>query len=215
MSYQPQQTLYLDKPSVIPDDLLIERAYLGDQGAFEALINKYEKSLRGYIKRMLKDEEIIEDILQHVFLQFYLALPKLRTNVPLHAWLYRVTYNRCVDELRRKRHCKSVSFSQLERAYNEEVHLLADMLPDTGLTPEAILEQQELHTQLLQAIKALSPTFRAVVHLRCFVERSFSEIGKQLDMPEGTAKTYFYRSLPRLRAALQTNRMQTEKPSFC
>ena len=89
---------------------------------------------------------------------------------------------------------------------DEEAYLLAEMLPDTGLTPEAILEQQELHAQLLQAMKDLSPTFRAVVHLRCFVERSFSEIGKQLDMPEATAKTYFYRSLPRLRAALGAQR---------
>jgi RNA polymerase sigma-70 factor (ECF subfamily) len=95
-----------------------------------------------------------------------------------------------------------VYFSHLEGEYGEEEHLLAETLPDTYLTPEEILEQQDLHDQLVHAMEVLSPTNRSVVHLRSFGELSFSEIGKKLNIPEATVKTYFYRSLPRLRAAL-------------
>ena len=53
-----------------------------------------------------------------------------------------------------------------------------------------------------QAIRGLPPRFRPVVHLRCFGQLSFSEIGRTLQMPETTAKTYFHRALTRLRSAL-------------
>jgi RNA polymerase sigma factor (sigma-70 family) len=190
----------------LTDQMLMEQALAGDQASFEALMNKYELPLRGYMRRMLKDQELIADVLQHVFFQFYVSLPNLRTTDPLKPWLCRVAYNRCVDELRKLSRRQAVSFSFLEGHESAEEHALVEMLPDTRQTPEEIFEQQELHEQLLQAIEILSPTFRTVVHLRCFGELSFSEIGKQLQMPEGTAKTYFYRSLPRLRAALGAQR---------
>lgn len=122
------------------DDLLTQPALVGDQGSFEALLKKYEHPLRGYIKTMLKDDEQIDDILQYVFLQFYVSLPKLKACIPLKAWQYRVAYNRCVDELRKNHRRQVVSFSQLEGEDGEEEHLLAETLPDMHLTPEEILE---------------------------------------------------------------------------
>ena len=43
------------------------------------------------------------------------------------------------------------------------------------------------------------------MHLRCFRQLTFSEIGQTLNMPETTVKTYFYRSLLRVRKALESN----------
>jgi len=64
------------------------------------------------------------------------------------------------------------------------------------------VEQLDLHDLLQQAIGRLPPRFRWVVHLRCFEELTFSEIGDALKMPMATAKACFYRALPRLRSAL-------------
>lgn len=186
----------------ISDDILRKQVLEGNHTSFEVLMKKYERPLRGYIWNILKDDDLIADVLQFVFFQFYTFLPKLRTNTPLKAWLFRVAYYRCLDELRKKHRRRDVSFSQLEEASDEEELLLVETLPDPHRTPEGILEQQDLREQLLQALQVLSPTYRSVVRLRCFGELSFSEIGKQLNMPEATAKTYFHRALPRLRAAL-------------
>jgi RNA polymerase sigma factor (sigma-70 family) len=202
MDYQVQRSDSVNMSHIIVDQMLTEQTLAGDQASFEVLMKKYEQPLRGYMRRILKDQELIADVLQAVFFQFYLSLPKLRANIPLKAWLYRVAYNRCLDELRKKYRRPAVPFSLLEEEDGEEEHSLAETLPDMRLTPEEIFEQQELHEQLVHEMEALSPKIRSVVHLRCFGELSFSEIGEKLDMSEGTAKTYFYRSLPRLRAAL-------------
>src|SRR6266568_9004224 len=87
---------------LMADDLLVKQALAGDQGAFEALVNKYERPLRGYLWSILKEEELIADVLQQVFLQLSVWLPKLSTNQSLKAWLFRVAYHQCLDELRKK-----------------------------------------------------------------------------------------------------------------
>jgi RNA polymerase sigma-70 factor (ECF subfamily) len=207
MDHHVQRAHYRNLSHTLVDQVLAEQTLSGDQASFEALINKYESPLRGYIWGILKDQDMMADVLQYVFLQCYCSLPKLKTNAPLKAWLFRVAYHRCIDELRRKQRRRAISFSQLEDCEDcEEESLLTEELPDPHLTPEELLEQRELHEQLVHAIETLSPTLRAVVHLRCFGELSFSEIGKQLNMPANTAKTYFHRSLPRLRAAFVARR---------
>jgi RNA polymerase sigma-70 factor (ECF subfamily) len=205
MDHYIQHSHYGNLSHTLVDQVLAEQALAGDQAAFEVLISKYESPLRGYIWRILKDQDLMADVLQYVFLKCYCSLPNLRTNTPLKPWLFRVAYHRCLDELRSKQRRRAIFFSQMEEE-SEEESLLAEELPDPQLTPEEILEQQELREQLIQAMETLSPTVRAIVHLRCFSELSFSEIGKQLNMPESTAKTYFHRSLPRLRAALVVQR---------
>src|SRR5882724_5513022 len=82
MSYQWQEEKQADRQAVIADSLLITRILAGDQSAFEALVHKYERPLRGYIWHILKDEELIADVLQHVFLQLSFCLPKLNANRP-------------------------------------------------------------------------------------------------------------------------------------
>ena len=206
MDHYVQHSHRVNPSQTLADQMLMEQALAGDQASFEDLINKYERPLRGYMRRILKDQELIADVLQYVFFQFYVSLPNLRATSPLKPWLCRVAYNRCVDELRKISRRPAVPLSFLEAQESAEERALVETVPDTRLTPEETLEQQELHEQLVQAMETLSPAFRAVVHLRCFGELSFSEIGQQLDMPMGTVKTYFYRSLPRLRAALGAQR---------
>jgi RNA polymerase sigma-70 factor (ECF subfamily) len=206
MEYHVQRSHHGNLSYAPVDQVLTEQALAGDQAAFEVLVNKYESPLRGYIWRILKDHDLMADVLQYVFLQCYYSLPKLRTNAPLKAWLFRVAYHRCLDELRSKQRRRAIFFSQLEGEDGEEESLLAEEIPDPHLTPEEILDQHELHEQLVQAMETLSPKLRAVVHLRCFGELSFSEIGQRLNMPASTAKTYFHRSLPRLRTAFVAQR---------
>ena len=52
------------------------------------------------------------------------------------------------------------------------------------------------------ALASLPPKLRSIVQLRCFRQLTFAEIGRTLNMPEPTVKTYFYRSLPLMRRAL-------------
>jgi RNA polymerase sigma factor (sigma-70 family) len=181
------------------DGLLAQQSLAGDQHAFETLVQRYSTPLFNFICRFLGDYDQACDILQQVFLQLYLSLPTLRTDEPLKAWLFQVARNRCRDELRRKR---AIHFSELEWVNDEdEVSPLA-VLPDPDPLPEQWAERRDLQVCLQQAIGTLPPKFRAVVLLRYAAQLSFSEIGQVLHMPEATAKTYFQRAKPLLRATL-------------
>ena len=182
------------------DSVLAQRYLAGDQQAFEVLVKRYSGPLFNFIRRFLGGEyDAASDILQQVMLQLYLSLPKLRTGEPLKAWLYQVARNRCLDELRRKR---AMHFSELEKEIDEEEQSLVEIMQDRSPLPEEVVERRDVQDILLKAIRALPPKFRAVVLLRYAAQLSYAEIGRVLNMPEATAKTYFQRVKPLLRNVL-------------
>lgn len=183
----------------ISDTVLAKQSLEGNQQAFELLVKRYSGPLFNFICRFLGDYDAASDILQQVMVQLYISLPKLRTGEPLKAWLFQVARNRCLDELRRKH---AVHFSELEKSIDDDEQLaLADM-PDISPLPEEVAERHDLQQILLKAIQELPPKFRAVVLLRYASQLSYAEIGRVLNMPEATAKTYFQRVKPLLRNAL-------------
>lgn len=183
----------------VRDGVLTQQALVGDQRAFEALVHRYSSPLFNFIYRFLGDYDKACDILQNVFIQLHTSLPGLRTEKPLKAWLFQVARNRCLDELRRKH---AIRFSELEMANDEDELSPLAAIPDNGPLPDELAEQRDLQERLQAAIQTLPPKFRAVVTLRYASQLSFSEIGQALKMPEATAKTYFQRAKPLLRAAL-------------
>jgi RNA polymerase sigma-70 factor, ECF subfamily len=183
----------------ISDGMLVKQTLAGDQYAFEMLVRRYNVPLFNFICHCLGDYDQACDVLQQVFLQLYISMPTLRTGEPLKAWLFQVARNRCLDELRRKR---AIHFSELESGNDEDDLSPLAIMPDTRPLPEEIAERRDLQQSLQRAIQGLPPKFRSVVLLRYAGQLSFSEIGKTLNMPEATAKTYFQRARPLLRAAL-------------
>jgi RNA polymerase sigma factor (sigma-70 family) len=183
----------------LSDSILAQQSLAGDQHAFATLVQRYSTPLFNFICRFLGDYDQACDILQQVFLQLYLSLPTLRAGDPLKAWLFRVARNRCLDELRRKR---AIHFSELEHVIVDDEVSPLTALPDTDPLPEELAERRDLQACLQQAIRALPPKFRAVVLLRYAAQFSFAEISQVLQIPEATAKTYFQRAKPLLRATL-------------
>ena len=190
-----QQTL----PPARTDALLAKQVLSGDQEAFEFLVQRYNVPLFNFICRFLGDYDLASDVLQQVFLRLYTSLPKLETGEPFKHWLFRVAWNCCIDELRRKRR-HAIQFSQLEKS-DGELTGLCD-IPDPRPLPEEVAEQRDLQHLLQEAIGTLPPKFRSVVILRYSSQMSFPEIGQVLSMPETTAKTYFHRAKVLLRKTL-------------
>jgi RNA polymerase sigma factor (sigma-70 family) len=183
----------------MPDGMLAIQSLDGNERAFEGLVNRYRPVLFKFIFNMLRDYDEASDIMQQVFLQLYVSLPTLDTNRSLKNWLFQVARNRCLDELRRKR---VVRFSELGKLTDEDESEMLTLVPDPHPLPEQIVEHHELQEHLLRAIRCLPPKFCSVVLLRYVSQLTFPEISEALDMPEATAKTYFSRAKPLLRASL-------------
>ena len=185
--------------SDLADDVLVHRVHVGDQDAFEMLVNRYSALLLLLISRIVRDEHLAHDVLQHVFLQLYHSLPTLVPGGTLRAWLSQVARHRSIDELRRRR---PILFSEIEPFPDGGEYACLTTLPDPDLQPEEQVELHELRQRLLDAIETLPVRYRAVVLLRYDTQLSFREIGQALSIPETTAKSYFYRARKPLRALL-------------
>jgi RNA polymerase sigma factor (sigma-70 family) len=185
--------------SDLTDEILVRKAHVGDQNAFEILVDRYNALLYLLILQLVRDEHLAYDILQHVFLQLYRSLPTLVKGGTLKAWLSQVARNRSIDELRRKR---PLLFSEIMLFPDGDEFSPLTAILDPDLQPEEEIELQELLQQILEAIETLPLRYRAIVLLRYADQLSFREIGQALSIPESTAKTYFSRAKKQLRTLL-------------
>jgi len=181
------------------DNVLFQQALAGDQEAFEALFSRYQRSLFRLIYRYVGEYNEAHDVLQQVWLQLYLSLPKLYPNVQMKPWLFTVAHNRSLDVLRRRRF---LSFSEVEKGNEEDETAFLNTIPDTSLTPEELVEQRDLQQAIQRAIQTLPSTYRTVVLLYYREQMSYAEIGRVLKIPVSTVKTRFHRAKPFLRDVL-------------
>jgi RNA polymerase sigma-70 factor (ECF subfamily) len=86
------------------DGALVDRILDGDRDAFAEVLRRHDDRLRGLAYRLLGgDRHRMDDALQDAYVRAYQALPRFRRDADLGSWLYRITYNACIDELRRAR----------------------------------------------------------------------------------------------------------------
>ncbi len=189
------------------DQQLLERYSAGEQDAFELLVQRYHKHLYRFLRKYLGYDDI-QDVLQHVWLQLFLAVPRLLhpssslsdSPASLRSWLYEVARNRCIDLLRRRK--RDDAHRVVQDYFHEESEVLVWDIVDPAPPPEDLAEVAETH-QRLEALAAAFPTpWRAVWWLHTVETLSFKDIGKRLQMSSNTAKTYYYRGREQLRTAL-------------
>lgn len=197
-----KQTTVSIQPFEISDGVLAQQALSGNQQAFEILVRRYSTSLLSFSYHILGDYDQACDILQQVFIQLHISLSNIRTDEPIKPWLFQVARNRCLDHIRQRQRRQTIHFSDLETTNDENELPPLVNIPDNSPLPEEIVEHKDLQQRLQLAIQALPPRFRAVVFLRYAGQLSFSEIAQTLSMPTATAKTYFQRAKPLLRANL-------------
>ena len=181
------------------DNVLFQQALAGDQEAFEALFSRYQRSLFRLIYRYVGEYNEAHDVLQQVWLQLYLSLPKLYPHVHLKPWLFTVAHNRSLDVLRRRR---LLTFSEVETGNEEDEGGFLNTILDTSLMPEELVEQRDLQRAIWRAIQTLPRTYHSVVLLYYREQMNYAEIGQVLKMPVSTVKARFQRAKPFLRTAL-------------
>jgi RNA polymerase sigma factor (sigma-70 family) len=187
------------QPDLLADRVLIRQTLAGDQDVFETLVHRYHVQVFQCIPHYVRDYDQAWDVFQQVLLKLCAALPTLSIRgESLGPWLARVARNCCLDVLRSRR---LILFSELEWQSEEELSPLASLI-DPSPSPEETVEQLEVQHMLQEAINELPPRLRPVILLRYTAQLSFAEIGRRLKMPANTAKTYFHRARPLLRATL-------------
>jgi RNA polymerase sigma-70 factor, ECF subfamily len=86
---------------MIIDDAMVAAAREGSVGAFDAIVETYHVRIARYLYRLVGDQEVALDLTQDTFLEAYRGIGRLRSNLALSAWLYRIATNHAVGYRRR------------------------------------------------------------------------------------------------------------------
>ena len=168
---------------------LVERAMRGDEGAFDALIERFGTQLHSVARRILRDPYLAEDATQRALLEAWRALPTLRDPDRFEAWIHRLIVNACHTEARR------------ERRHRDNVRLLAIDEPVAMDSAARIATQQQLDL----AFRRLGVEHRTVVVLIHYVGMSAAEAAEAMGTPVGTVRSRLHYALQHLRAALEAD----------
>src|ERR671934_103729 len=83
-----------------PDFGVLRKAQRGDERAFSLIVRAYETPVFNYVLRLVGDRSLAEDLTQEVFIRVFQGLPKFSLRSKFTTWLFQVTKNRVLDELR-------------------------------------------------------------------------------------------------------------------
>lgn len=187
---------------------LIRKAKQGDMHAFEELILKHEKIVYNLALRMMNHSEDAKDISQEVFLKAYRSLCNFDERSAFSTWLYRITHNTCIDEMRKRKGKQNYS---LEEELENEAGSMQRQIADEGDTPEESLLREEQKSEILQALDNLSAEHKAAIVLRDVKGLSYEEIAEILEVSLGTVKSRISRGRNQLKNEILKMREQNEK----
>ncbi len=175
------------------DAELIHKILSGDEAAFSALVQKYQKSVHALAWRKINDFHIAEEITQDTFLHVYQKLPTLKNPNQFAGWLYVIADRRCIAWLRKKKRAM-----QSLKVTSEET------LEETAYTCY-ISEQREKaevdrRREIVQnLLEKLPESERTVVILHYLGEMTCEAISKFLGVSPNTVKSRLSRARKRLR----------------
>lgn len=173
------------------DNDLIERIRSeNDQAAFSEIVRRYKARIASTVNGMLGRGDAAEDIGQEVFIRFYNSIGNFRGESSLGTYLTRIAINLSLNELKRRKLRRLLSFDALREEGIE--------IEDKN-QKDPVDEKKEI---VQRAINNLSDKHRAVVVLRLIDEYSTEETAKILGLPVGTVLSRLARAQAKLKESL-------------
>jgi RNA polymerase sigma-70 factor, ECF subfamily len=175
-------------PLTQPDPGVLRKAQRGDERAFTLIVRAYETPVYNYVVRLVGDRVLAEDLTQEVFLRVFQGLPKFSLRSKFTTWLFQVTKNRVLDELRANERRPRLSVA------------LEDIPPLEVL--DAPLENVEAMDAVWRSVGELTPDLKMALLLRDVVGLSYTEIADSLEITLATVKWRIYKAREEVQLAL-------------
>ena len=171
-----------------PDPAILRKAQHNDERAFAIILRMYETPVYNYVLRLVGDRSLAEDLTQEVFLRVFQGLPRFSHRSKFTTWLFQVTKNRVLDELRAR-----------ERRPLTPVNL--DDAPQLEVVDQPA-ERVEAIDALWRAIEGLPVDLKMALLLRDVVGLSYNEIADSLEITLATVKWRIFKAREDVQIAL-------------
>lgn len=198
----------MDGFAVVPVDeaTWVNRAKEGDQAAFEAIFQHYERQIYGFIYRMMGNPDDANDLTQECFIRAYRALPQTSNDLNVSAWLHRIASNACLDVLRRRKRIRWLPWE----SHKHEPLLHGRALDD----PERNAISNETQVIVQRVLAQMSPRNRMALILREYEGMSCEDIGEIMGLSRSAVKSVLFRGREEFRRVYRaTEEDETACPS--
>lgn len=176
----------------LEEALWVAEAQAGDADAFVRLLNRHEKPLLYYLRRLVPNADDALDLHQEVWLDAFRALKSLQVPEAFRAWLYRIAHHKAArfvrDGIREERAVETLVEARSEHSENDA---------DVALDAEA------LH----KALSILPAHHREILVLHYLRDLTTHEVAAILDCPPGTVKSRLYHARIELRNIVERKRL--------
>jgi RNA polymerase sigma-70 factor (ECF subfamily) len=158
------------------DEDLVRLCRGGDRKAFEALVERHQRTVYNVALRMVRDPDEAADVAQSAFVKVYENLGSFDERYKFFSWLYKITVHEALNAVQRKKKFEGL----------DGLNLAAEQ--ETSDEEEALERERKLR----DALMVLSSDQRAVIVLQHFEGLSYGEIAKVLDIPEKKVKSRLF-----------------------
>ncbi|MEA2602157.1 MAG: hypothetical protein QOF89_3149 [Acidobacteriota bacterium] len=173
-----------------PDDelVLLRRVATKDRKAFEALYHIYYRRLFGYVLKLTRKADVVEEVVNDVMLAIWSHAPGFDGRSRPSTWIFGIAYHKALKALARRPPAAEDGAEGPEPVAADE--------------PESLAARRELATVLGRALHSLSPEQRAVVELTYYYGLAYAEIAEIVGCPVNTVKTRMFHARRRLKELL-------------
>ena len=163
------------------DRQLVSRYLSGKESAFETLLRRHRDRVYGYIKMMVRDHQLAEDIFQDVFVKAVLTMKRGNYNEEgkFLPWILRISHNLVIDTFRKNKRFPTVDGGPEFDIFN--------IIKDEDKNIDEVIIEDQINTDLLKVIEFLPDEQKEVLKLRHFSGLSFKEISEDTGVSINTA----------------------------
>jgi RNA polymerase sigma-70 factor (ECF subfamily) len=181
-----------------PDPEVLRRAQRGDERAFAQILRAYETTIFNYVYRIVGDRALAEDLTQEVFVRVFQALPRFSLRCKFTTWLFQVTKNRVLDELR-------------ARERRPQAVLAIEEAPRLEIVDPPV-ERLETIEAVWRAVRELNPDLKMALLLRDVAGMPYNEIADSLEITLATVKWRIFKAREEVQHALAREGLLVDEP---
>jgi len=160
----------------------------GNTSAYAVLVDRYKDFVFNLSLKMLQQREEAEEAAQDTFIKIFKSLQSFKGESKFSTWLYKVTYNNCLDRLKKQK--KNRLFLELNEFTEREIKSI--------MSAVEMIEEVERKKMVQDCIASLDEEDRFLVTLYYFHENSLKEISQIMKINENNLKIKLYRARKKL-----------------
>jgi RNA polymerase sigma-70 factor (ECF subfamily) len=177
------------------DQLLVERVLSGDRQAFGIIVKNTENLVARIVFELIKNEGDRKDIAQDIYVKAFQKLSGFKFQARLSTWIGQISYNACIDHLRKKKLLLAANISEeCEGSENDVLDVMSSAIGLVAGSADCIVVEKDISEIVVAEIEKLSPIYKTLITLYHNEELRYDEIGQITGLPAGTVKSYLFRA---------------------